>query len=176
MSFRSKGGQFKILFLRLGNIELDLDQLAAYLKNLNSQLGLSEQPCDMALALNIRGQKPWRHLLAAALRGALLFAVVLALGGLVVGGITATAPGSANEQQAAAVTGHPAACCGEPSQKTYHDGSGMHVTCAFCVPIQLPFKQVAPPFGSESFLQSFAATLSRSVAPEPFPPRIIPTV
>ncbi|WP_340110566.1 hypothetical protein [Pikeienuella sp. HZG-20] len=70
-------------------------------------MGLSEQPYDMALASNIRGQKPWRRLLAAALRGALLFAVVLALGGLVVGGIAATAPGSANEQQAAAVTGHP---------------------------------------------------------------------
>lgn len=130
----------------------------------------------MVLMLNICGQKSWYRLLSATLRCGLLFAVLLALSGLVVGGVLAAAPGSANAQQVAAEMGHLAPCCNQPSQKSYHDGSGTHATCAFCVPIPQTFEQVAPATDSETFTKAFAATLGRNAAPEPFPPKIIPAV
>lgn len=155
-------------------MRLDLGQPAACGDEIESQLELSEQPCDMALTLNICGQKSWNRLLAATLRCALLFTVVLAMSGLVVGGIAAPAPGPANEQQVAAVTGHLAPCCDQPGQKAYHDGIGTHIACAFCVPIPQTFEQIAPATGPEFFLQDFAVTLGQNAAPEPFPPKITP--
>ena len=69
----------------------------------------------------------------------LLFAVLLALSGLVVSGVTATALRPVNEQQVAVVMGHFTPCCDQPSQKTYHNELGTHVACAFCVPIPQSF-------------------------------------
>ena len=164
------------IILAFEALGLDLDQLAACHEGIDNQLEPSGQPFNMALTLNICGRKSWYRLLSATLRRGLLFAVLLALSGLVVGGVSATSPGSANGQQVAAVTGHLAPCCDQSGQKTYHDGSGTHATCAFCVPIPQTFEQVAPATGSENFLQAFAVMLGRNAAPEPYPPKIIPAV
>lgn len=131
----------------------------------------------MELALNAFGQKSWcRPMSSMMMRYVLLFSVLLTPCGMVVSGVAATAPGSVNEQYVAAMTGHHVPCCYQSGQTTYHDGSGTHVTCAFCVPVPQTFEQVAPPTSSEIFLQDFVVRLGRNAAPEPFPPKIIPTV
>ena len=106
----------------------------------------------------------------------LLFAALLVVSGPVVGGVPAIASGPANGQQVTEVTDHHVPYCDQPSQKTHHYGSGTHITCAFCVPIQQPSEQVVPAAtGLEIFLQDFAVTLGRNVPPDPFPPKITST-
>lgn len=107
---------------------------------------------------------------------ALLFTALLAVGGIVVGGVPTTASGSVNEQQIVIMKGHSASCCGQPRQTTHHSGPGMHIACAFCVPIQHSFEQAMPrATGSDIFQRDFAITQSRNAKPEPFPPKIIST-
>ena len=130
----------------------------------------------MALTLNIRGQKSWSRVLSATVPLALLFAVFLTLSSSVVGGSVTTAPRPAATQEVVAVMGHLAPCCEQPGQKTYHGGVGAHIACAFCVPIPQSFEQIAPASGSENFSQAFAMMQSRSAAPDPFPPKIMPAV
>ena len=143
---------------------------------IDNQLEPSGQPLNMALTLNICGQKSWYRRLSATLRCGLLFAVFLAMSGLVIGGVASAPSGSANAQHAAAVMGPLAPCCDQPGQKTYHHGSGTHATCALCVAISQTFEHVAPTTGSETFSPAFAVTLDRNAAPEPFPPKINPAV
>ena len=128
----------------------------------------------MAFTSNMRGQRSWYRFWSATLRCTLLVAILLAQGGLVDGGAATTAPEPAHEQQVAAVTGYSAPCCDRTGQKTFHDGIGMHGTCAFCVPIPQSFVQDTRRADSEVFMQDFAVTRGRNAAPEPFPPRFIP--